>query len=95
MENAGFSDYTVTLSPETTAGIEFLDAVSVTVTTNYDDVAWLPGSWFMGGRTLTATCIMPADTGNIFQDTSSSDSYSTSDSSSSSSNDDDDDDDDD
>jgi len=67
MTDANLDDYTVEFSPNERDSIEHLNSVTTSVSVPYDDVSWLP-SWFLSGTTLTGTCIMPGDTGEIVFD---------------------------
>jgi Flp pilus assembly protein TadG len=61
MEKANITDFTVVFDPPTKAAINSkLQPVTVSVVVNYDDVAWLGGSYFSGTQ-ITASCTMPAD----------------------------------
>lgn len=53
--------YDVVLEPTNADTIAYLDPVTVTVAVDFDEVAWLPGAWFMAGRRLAGKCTMPAD----------------------------------
>jgi Flp pilus assembly protein TadG len=65
MDDADLNGYTVTFDPQDSSGIEQLQPVRATVSIPYDEVSWLPTSWFLAGRTLTGTCVMPGDTGEL------------------------------
>ena len=55
-------DYQVTLNPTDPSTVSTaLTQVSVTVSTNFDDISWLVGNTLLSGETLIATCIMPFD----------------------------------
>jgi hypothetical protein len=64
MEDANLDGYTVELDPNSAADIEHKAPVTVSVSIPYDQVSWL-WSWFLSERTLTGTCIMPGDTGEV------------------------------
>ena len=58
---AGITKYTITLNPATKAGVDtHLEPVTVTVSVNYADVAWLPARFFTG-KAVSGQCTMPAD----------------------------------
>ena len=65
MGDANLSGFSYTLDPPTASSLAHLQPVTVTVSIPYDDVSWLPTSWFLAGKTLSATCIMPGDTGEL------------------------------
>jgi Flp pilus assembly protein TadG len=69
MSEADLAAYTVTYNPLSANTVAHLDPMQVTVSVNYNDVAILPAPWFMGGKQLAGTCIMPADTGALPQAT--------------------------
>lgn len=64
MADADLHGYATELDPYPSNSIEHLKPVTVSVSIPYDNVSWLP-SWFLSGKTLTGTCIMPGDTGEI------------------------------
>ncbi len=47
----------ITVTPNPTAAA-YGEPVSVTVSVNYSDVSWLPGSFYLGGTTLQASAVM-------------------------------------
>ena len=65
MADADLQGFSVTLDPPLKAGIQHLAPVTATISIPYDDVAWLPTSWFLAGKTMSATCVMPGDTGDL------------------------------
>ena len=65
MADAALEGYTVDLDPPTSGAIQHLAPVTVSVSIPHDRVRWLPSSWFMSQATLTGTCIMPGDTGEV------------------------------
>jgi Flp pilus assembly protein TadG len=52
------SGATTTVSPNSLSALPHGDPVTVTVRVPYSRVSWMPSSWFLGGRTLTATSVM-------------------------------------
>ena len=65
MSEAGIpeSDYEVTFSPTSKElMVTHLAPVTVTITTNFDDMSWLAGD-YLAGATITGRCTMPAATG--------------------------------
>lgn len=60
LTNGSIAGATVTVSPTPLSSAGFGDPVTVTVSVPYDQVSWIP-SWFMGGRTLSASTQMHAD----------------------------------
>jgi len=64
MGDANIAEYTVDFDPYPQSEIEHLEPVTVTVSIPYDNVSFLP-SWFLAGKTLSGTCILPGDTGEI------------------------------
>jgi Flp pilus assembly protein TadG len=65
MGDANLTGYSYTLDPASANDIVHLAPVSATVSIPYDDVSWLPTSWFLAGKTMSATCVMPGDTGEL------------------------------
>ena len=61
MDAAQLEGYTVEFEPGPDVAVATLTPVSVTVSIPFDQVSWLARSWFLAGRTLQATCTMPAD----------------------------------
>jgi len=64
MEDANLDRYAVDLFPDSSDDIEHKAPVYVTVSVPYDEVSWM-SSWFLAGRTLSGTCVMPGDTGEV------------------------------
>lgn len=60
LKKAGIKGYSVELDPDPPSGADHLDPVSVSITVPHSEVAWMPSPRFMGGKTLTGVCIMPA-----------------------------------
>ncbi len=61
MDNAGISNYTVAYDPATKAEVDVnLEAVTVTVTVDYSDVAWLSPD-YLANASVIGSCVMPAD----------------------------------
>jgi Flp pilus assembly protein TadG len=65
LEDADLHGYSYTLDPASQADIEQLGSVKATVSIPYNDVTWLPTSWFLAGTTISASCVMPGDTGEL------------------------------
>lgn len=65
MSEAHLEGYNVRFDPPDSADIEHLAPVTVEVTIPEDRVAWMNAGWFMPGSTLSGTCIMPGDTGEV------------------------------
>jgi hypothetical protein len=65
MSDANLTGYSYVLDPSNSSGIQQLSPVTTTVSIPFDDVSWLPTSWFLGGKTLSGTCVMPGDTGQL------------------------------
>jgi Flp pilus assembly protein TadG len=61
LTNTSVSGATVTVAPGSLSGIGFGDPVSVTVSVPFDRVSWVPGPWFLGGKTLSAQSVMRAE----------------------------------
>lgn len=68
LSNAGVKDYTISVSPPSTQQVKHLDPLTVSVAIPYRNVSWLPSTLFFRNRTLTATCVMPADMGEVVED---------------------------
>ena len=60
MNDAGFSNYTVKLDPVGGTALNHLEPLTVTVSLAFDKAN--PAPWFLMGQTITANCVMPADT---------------------------------
>jgi hypothetical protein len=58
---AKISNYTVSIAPDPPENLKAFQAVTVTVSVPYDDISWLPAGDYMGGKTLTGVCVMPAE----------------------------------
>ena len=67
MAEANLDGYAVELDPHPSTAIEHFSPVTVSVSVPYDEASWC-SSWFLSGKTLEATCIMPGDTGQISRD---------------------------
>ena len=67
MTRAGLRGYSIEFTPTPGAQVAHMQPVSVTVSIDYNRVAWLPGRWFMAGKRITAQCVMPADTGEVWR----------------------------
>ena len=65
MGDANLTGYSSTFNPASANDIQHLAPVTATVSTPYDEVSWLPTSWFLAGKTMSATCVMPGDTGDL------------------------------
>ena len=64
MEEAQLPDYSIEFDPASSDDIEHKAPVTVSVSIPFDQVSWLK-SWYLSGTTLTGTCIMPGDTGEV------------------------------
>lgn len=63
LASSGYGNYRITWDPPTSEEIDTdLEPVTVIISIDYEDVAWGP-PWFMAGRSVTGTTVMPADTG--------------------------------
>jgi len=58
LSNEGISGATTTVTPNPPSGASDGQQVSVSVSLVFDNVRWLPSSFFLGGQTLTATSVM-------------------------------------
>lgn len=65
MAEANLTGYTFELDPPQSSAVQQLEPVTATVSIPYDEVSWLPSSWFMSGKTLTAKCVLPGDSGGV------------------------------
>lgn len=65
MAEAKLNGYTVAFDPPDPDDIEHQEPVTVSISIPQDEVSWLDAGWFMPGSTLTGTCIMPGDTGEV------------------------------
>ena len=60
LTKAGISGHDVTVTPTPPSSADHLEPVSVTISVPHSEVAWMPSPRFMGGKSLTGVCIMPA-----------------------------------
>ncbi len=67
MADANIGGYAVELDPYPPTAIEHLSPVTVSVSVPYNQASWC-SSWFLSGKTLVATCIMPGDAGEVSRD---------------------------
>ncbi len=68
MSKAGVKKYEVTFDPPNKNDIDTnMQPVTVTVSVNYSDVAWLTPD-FMSGAAVVARCTMPADLEEEYED---------------------------
>ncbi len=58
LTGSSVSGATVTVDPGQLQHLGFGQPVSVSVSVPYDQVTWLPAPWFLGGKTLSAECVM-------------------------------------
>lgn len=56
---------TVTVSPNPLSSAAIGDPVTVTAQVPFDNVSWLPSSWFFKGVTLDATVVMRRETESL------------------------------
>ena len=61
LSGSSVSGATVTVSPAAISSLGFGDPVTVSVSVPFDNVSWLPSSWFLGGRTLSTQSVMRAE----------------------------------
>ena len=57
----GIGEYEMTLNPTNLAATAQFDPVTVTVTTQYADISWLPVPGYLGEITLRASCTLPRE----------------------------------
>ena len=63
MTRAAVAEYATTYDPPSKGDIDtHMEAVTVTVTTPFSTVAWLP-PLYLSGATITGSCTLPADLG--------------------------------
>lgn len=61
LSQAGISTYAISFSPSNKESVDIpMEPVTVTITADYSNVAWLPPN-FLAGATLRGRCVMPAD----------------------------------
>ena len=58
LTNSSINGATVTVTPDPPSTASFGDPVTVDVSVGFNQVSWLPGPMFLGGRTLSASTIM-------------------------------------
>ena len=58
LSNEGISGATTTISPSLPSTASDGQQISVSVSLVFDNVRWLPSSFFLGGQTLQATSVM-------------------------------------
>lgn len=61
LRSAGITKYEGDLSPQSLSTAKQWDPVTVTLTTNYGDISWLPVPDFLGDIQLSATCTLPRE----------------------------------
>ena len=61
MTGAKIETYTVSIDPDPPENLDAFQAVTVTVSVLYSDVSWAASTGFMGGKTITGLCVMPAE----------------------------------
>lgn len=61
LTNSSVGGATVSVSPSNLSSAGFGDNVTVSVSVPYEDVSWVPSSWFLSGRTLQAKAVMQAE----------------------------------
>ncbi len=55
---AGISGFTITMNPDPPSGAAEGTAVTVTIKVSFNNVTWLPVPIYLGGKMLTASCVM-------------------------------------
>jgi Flp pilus assembly protein TadG len=58
LTNVNISGATTTVTPNPPSGASDGQQVSVAVSIPYSKVSWVPSPFFLGGQTLSATCVM-------------------------------------
>ena len=58
LTNSSIQGATVTVTPNPPGSAEFGDPVTVVVSVGFNQVSWLPGPMFLGGKTLSAATVM-------------------------------------
>src|SRR5262249_23278390 len=64
LTSGGIKKYTISYSPATWTSVKASDSsnfISVTVTTNYSDVTWLPSVWFLKGAKVTGAATLSSE----------------------------------
>ena len=61
---AGINQHTVDFDPPIPANANQADSITVSVSMNFDDVAWLSLPGFLTGRSYTARCVLPKEGGD-------------------------------
>ena len=70
MKEGKLNEYTVTFDPDPLLPVVQSEPVTVTVAVRSEDALWNSSPWFMKGRTISSTCVMPVDLGEKAADTS-------------------------
>ncbi len=69
LTNAGITEYEIELDPPVKSdAIGHMQPLRVSVAVDYSQVSWMPGTWFMTGKKLVGTAVMPADTGEVAEE---------------------------
>jgi len=58
LTNSSIQGATVTVTPDPPSSANFGDPVTVVVSVGFNQVSWLPGPMFLGGKTLSAGTVM-------------------------------------
>ena len=61
LSNSSISGATVTVDPIPLSSLGFGESVTVTCSIPFEQVSWLPGSWFFGDTTLNAESVMTVE----------------------------------
>lgn len=61
LQGGGITSYDSDMTPASLDTAEQWDPITVTITTNYSDISWLPVPDFLGDVQLSATCTLPRE----------------------------------
>lgn len=62
LSGANINGATITVTPSDPGSAGAGDSVTVQVSVPYDNVSWMPGALFLGGKTLSASTVMRRET---------------------------------
>lgn len=61
LRTGGISEFQATMTPSSLSAAQQWDPVTVSITTTYGDISWLPVPDYLGDIQLSATCTLPRE----------------------------------
>lgn len=61
LRTGGITEYDMTLTPTSLTAAEQWDPITVTITSTYGDISWLPVPSYLGNIQLSASCTLPRE----------------------------------